>query len=68
MSNNKASEDIKAFKEEDNIQILYNKVMKGFASGGVDMAYDISEEGYYHILNAPGYDEIGISEIVAQCK
>lgn len=62
------SEEIKAFKEEENIQTLYNKVMQGFAGGVVDMAYDMSEEGYYHILNAPGYDEIGISEIVAQCK
>ena len=51
-----------------SIESLYNKVMEGFDAHSVVMTSESVEDGFYHTLYAPGYDEIGVGEIVAQCK
>ena len=51
-----------------SIQSLYRKVMRGFDEGCLIMTAESEQNGYYHNLCAPGYEENGIGEIVAQCK
>lgn len=55
-------------KETDSIQSLYDKVMSGFSGNKVDFNSGQIDNGYYHSLYAPGYETIGVSDIVAQCK
>lgn len=50
------------------IKSLYNRIMEGYDMQSMEMPSESIEEGFYHTLYAPGYDENGIGEIVAQCK
>lgn len=69
MNTTKSSEKNKMFeKENDSIQTLYCSMMKGFEGVGVAMASEQMVDGYYQMLNAPGYEVMGVGEIVAQCK
>lgn len=51
-----------------SIQSLYDKVMEGFDGNSMAMTSELMEDGFYHTLYAPGYDEIGVGEIVAKSK
>lgn len=51
-----------------SIQSLYDKVMEGFDGNSIVMTSEPMEDGFYHTLYAPGYDEIGVGDIVAQSK
>lgn len=69
MTNTKSSDNFKMFEEEnENIQTLYCNMMQGFEGIGVAMASEQMVDGYYQMLNAPGYEVMGVGEIVAQCK
>lgn len=69
MTNTESSEKLKLFEEEnDNIQTLYCNMMQGFEGIGVAMASEQMVDGYYQMLNAPGYEVMGVGEIVAQCN
>lgn len=69
MTNTKSSDNFKMFEEEnENIQTLYCNIMQGFEGIGVAMASEQMVDGYYQMLNAPGYEVMGVGEIVAQCK
>ncbi len=54
--------------DEKSIKSLYDKVMDGFDAHSMVITSETMEDGFYHTLYAPGYDEIGVGEIVAQCK
>lgn len=60
--------DTNVVEEKNIIKSLYDKVMQDF--NGIDIAVNsnLMENGYYQELYAPGYDVIGIGDIVAQCK
>ena len=67
--------DIKVFGEakqmfEDNssIQSLYDKMMQGFNGKSIVLTPELNEDGICHTLYAPGYEDMGIGEIVAQYK
>lgn len=51
-----------------SIKSLYDKVMEGFDAHSMAEISEPMVDGVYHTLYAPGYDEIGVGEIVAQCK
>ena len=52
----------------NSIKSLYDKVMEGYDAHGIVITSEPMEEGFYHTLYAPGYDENGVGEIVAQSK
>lgn len=54
--------------DANNIKSLYDKMMVGFDAHSMVMTSEPMKDGFYHTLYAPGYDEIGIGEIVAQSK
>ena len=70
MNNRNASEDIKLLNGgEINIQSLFNKMMQGFDRNGIAMTPKLNDEdGKYNMLYAPGYEDMGIGDVVAQCK
>ena len=47
--------------------MLYDSVMKGYSSIDFGFSSELMEEGYYHKLYAPGYDNNGIAEVSAKC-
>lgn len=55
-------------REENSIQSMYDKVMHGFEGVGGVFSSDPLIDGYFQMLYAPGYEEIGVGEIVAKCK
>lgn len=64
----KSEEAILLNGDAKSIQSLYDKVMEGFDGNSITMTSEPMEDGFYHTLYAPGYDEIGVGEIVARCK
>lgn len=68
MTKNKTSDELKTLLKENSIDTLYNKVMQGYSGGVMDIATDVMKDGNYRVLYAPGYEEIGIADVVAQCK
>lgn len=65
---NLSEESILLNGDAKSIQSLFNKVMEGFDVYNMVMNSEPMEDGFYHTLYAPGYDENGVGEIVAQCK
>ena len=53
-------------EKEASIHTLYNKFMQGFDASQFPSTSDMNEEGDYNILYAPGYEEFGLGDIVAQ--
>ena len=55
--------------EDDNsLKSLYERMMQGFDGRGIAMSFELNEDGYYPILYAPGYKDMGVGDIVAQSK
>lgn len=69
MNNTQKSDNLQLFDVEGkNIILMYNKVMQGFEEVSDVISSDPMVDGYYQMLYAPGYDVIGVGDIVAQCK
>jgi len=69
MRDTNTSENLKSVNsDEKKIQILYDDIMQSFEGTSVALTSDLMVDGYYQMLYAPGYEEIGVGEIVAQCK
>lgn len=68
MNNTKKSDSLQLVNVENDITLMYNKVMQGFEGISDVMSSDQMIDGYYQMLYAPGYDVIGVGGIVAQCK
>jgi hypothetical protein len=65
---NVGEESILLNGDAKSIKALYDRVMEGFDAHSMVMASEPMEDEFYHTLYAPGYDENGVGEIVAQCK
>ena len=42
--------------------------MQEFDGEGFISTSELNEDGNYHMLYAPGYENMGVGDIVAQCK
>lgn len=49
----------------EDIESTYNKIMDSYNYTNVDNCEDVID-GYYHQLSAPGYNEMGSADIIAQ--
>lgn len=67
MKDTSSLERLKSMCENRDIQSLYDKMMDGYSIEGVFPPSISSEDGYYHKLYAPGYEENGVAEVVAKC-
>ena len=67
-SNEMGGESIQMKDDKNDIHTLYDKMMQGFDGKVFDATSELNEDGNYHMLYAPGYKEMGVGEIVAQCK
>lgn len=67
MNDTSFSETLKTMYENSDIQSLYDKMMEGYSKEGFFPLSTGSEDGYYHKLYAPGYEENGVAEVVAKC-
>ena len=69
MSDIKTSGELSQLSDVRNdIYSLYEKMMQGFDGTCISMASGLNEDGNYHMLYAPGYEDMGVGDIVAQCK
>jgi len=50
----------------EDIESTYNKIMDSYNYVSVDNCEDVIIDGYYHQLSAPGYNEMGSADIIAQ--
>lgn len=55
-------------EDRNDIHSLYDKMMQGFEGTGIVMTSELNEDGNYHMLYAPGYEDMGVGDIVAECK
>jgi len=55
-------------KNDDNqsIQSLYDKVMQGYVENDVEIVLNSQELNCESALYAPGYEQIGVSDVVAK--
>ena len=69
MSDIKTSGELSQLSDVRNdIHSLYEKMMQGFDGTCISMTSGLNEDGNYHMLYAPGYEDMGVGDIVAQCK
>lgn len=54
--------------DENCIHSIYKKMMQDFDDNDVSMISKTMEDGFYHSLYAPGYEDMGVGDIVAQNK
>lgn len=59
---------MKEFNINNNqsIQSMYDKVMQGFVEDGVEIVFNNNELNCESALYAPGYEQIGVSDVVAK--
>lgn len=55
-------------REDNDIQILYNRVMNGYSDSFPNISSAFIDDSNSNLLYAPGYEEMGIGDVVAQCK
>ena len=67
-SNEMGGESVQMKDDKNDIHSLYDKIMQGFNGKAFDTTSEVNEDGNYHVLYAPGYEEMGVAEVVAQCK
>ena len=50
----------------EDIESTYNKLMESYNYVNDNNCDDVIVDGYYHQLSAPGYNEMGSADIIAQ--
>ena len=55
-------------KDNNSISSLYDKMMQGFDGHVISVSSELNKDGNYPMLYAPGYEDMGVGDIVAQCK
>ena len=55
-------------EDKSSIQFLYNKIMKGFEENRITSNLGVDENVNDHVLYAPGYEDMGVGDIVAQFR
>lgn len=55
-------------EDRNDIHSLYDKMMQEFDGEGFISTSELNADGNYHMLYAPGYKDMGVGDIVAQCK
>lgn len=63
-----AGESIQVKEDKNDIHTLYDKMMQDFDGKGFISTSELNQDGNYHMLYAPGYEDMGVGDIVAQCK
>lgn len=61
-------ESRKLMKDNNSISSLYDKMMQGFDGHVISVSSELNKDGNYPMLYAPGYEDMGVGDIVAQCK
>lgn len=61
------SEIARASQDVNDIPLLYEGMMKGFAGEAIVTSPQLKEDGYFMELYAPGYENNGVAEVSAKC-
>ena len=63
-----AGEPTQVKEDKNDIHSLYGTMMQGFDSKAFATTSELNEDCNFHMLYAPGYEDMGVADIVAQCK